>query len=176
MIDKIIYGDITDPSNKACHFIIGMNGHLESLKGIGRKSVEKLSAVYPVKLGSVVSIPYVGKGDTFPRTLHMIICHYLRRGGWDDAERCIRYGMDSLRQNYGDTEKFSMVDIGTGEKGLRFGANRAAIHKAMATSDLMVDLYKYDHAEETVLNQVVRLPLRHYRISNGHTLETGIHA
>jgi hypothetical protein len=146
MIEEIIVGDITSFENKS-DIIIGMNSTLEDVTGIGLPFVREIRTVHPVGLGTVLSFRF----DESGRDVHMIICHDIGFGGWEHADRYVRFGMDYLWQKslFGGAQDapFSIVQIGTGAIGKRDGADPAAIRKAIAESHLSVSLFVLDRAD-----------------------------
>ncbi len=171
MIRDIKVGDITNPSNSA-DIIIGMNSTLSDVLGIGRPFTDKIATIHPIVRGSVLSFEF-----TSERNLHMIICHDIGAGGWLDADKQVRYGMDYLWHSedtqraeggldhllIGKNRRYSIVQIGTGRVGKRDGADPAAIRSAMAASFLPVDLYVYDPGAREAVEAASVVPLRPYR-------------
>ncbi len=157
MLKSIKVGDITSPENPA-HIIIGMNSQLNDVLGIGRRFVNKIRSVHPIKLGSVLSFKFDST-----RNLHMIVCHHLGKNGWVGADMHVRYGMDYLWQTEDQAELFSVVEIGTGRVGLRDGADPAAIRTAIATSFLLVDLFIYQGPEVATAHDAAAPVLQAYR-------------
>ena len=152
MIKAIEVGDITSPCNKK-HIILGMNNTLEDLVNrIGRPYVEKLRAnlTHPLDLGSVLSFRFDQKRD-----LYMLVCHQIGIGGWSNASKYVRFGMDYIdhTDNKGDHE-FSIVQIGTGPIGRRDGADYPSIHTAIADSHLPVTLFIRDTVDTPVTIQL----------------------
>jgi hypothetical protein len=141
MIIKNTPGDILSSKNKK-DVIIGMNTTLGQVKGIGLPFTWRVTDPKPLALGSVYSF-HMDRGQQ----LHMIICHELRKGGWEDSEKYIRFGMDYLWHRDGAKRRFSMVQIGTGRIGKRDGADFGAISTAISTSHLPVELYIFDPYE-----------------------------
>lgn len=144
MILDIKVGDITDPSNKS-NIIIAMNTTLEDVTGIGVPFVKKINPTHPIQLGSVLNFQF-----DRDRMLHMLICHDIGYGGWVNADKWVRLGLDHLWQA-SVTENhilydsaFSIVQIGTGQIGRRDGANSVEIMTAMATSYLDLTLFVRD--------------------------------
>lgn len=135
MIVDIHHGDITNPRNKL-DIIIGMNTSLAEASAIGRRVLINKSLTRELGLGDVVTFTF----DEH-RNLHMLICHYLGSGGWINADKFIRLGLDHLWQCSEAETQFSIVRIGTGPVGIRDGADHAAIHTAMADSWLPLHLY-----------------------------------
>jgi hypothetical protein len=99
----------------------------------------------------------------------MIICHHLGEGGWEGAERHVRFGLDYLEhldhmeEVAGLNRTYSIVRIGTGRVGTRDGADHMCLHQAMADSHLILDLYVYERPQlaEDVSAKIV--PLRPFR-------------
>jgi hypothetical protein len=139
VIKKIVVGDITDVSNQR-HIILGMNNTLEDLVNrIGRPYVEKLRAdlTHPLELGSVLSFRFDDH--------HLLVCHEIGHGGWHDADRYIRFGLDYLdHAENNKVDEFSIVQIGTGLIGVRDGAIYHSIHAAMTNSHLPMTLFVWD--------------------------------
>ena len=164
MIRDIVLGDITAPENKA-DIIIGMNSELADVTGIGLPFVKKSIPSRAIQLGSVISFTF-----DHSRKLHMIICHHLGNGGWAGAERHVRFGMDYLdhldhmEELSGAGRDYSIVRIGTGRVGNRDGADHIGIHKAMADSHLLVDLFLYEKPAASADIRVVRAPLIPFRV------------
>ncbi len=162
MIRHIVPGDITDPRNKA-DIIIGMNSALNDVTGIGLPFVKQSIPTRAIQLGSVISFNF----DT-NRKLHMLICHHLGEGGWAGADRHVRFGLDYLEHlAHMDEEPpverdYSIVHIGTGRVGIRDGADKVAIHRAIADSHLTVDLFVYKKPEEAAVVSM-RTPLVPFR-------------
>lgn len=166
MIKSIEVGDILDPSNEA-DVIIGMNVSFADVRGIGKPFVERIQRTRIVTLGSVVSFDLDGS-----RELHMLVCHLLGEGGWKEADKYVRYGLDYLwKTRLG--RSFSIVQIGTGRIGRRDGADPVAIHSAMADSFLSVHLYIYrpELAAARASEHIIpfRHPLRMWDIEHGET-------
>ena len=142
MIKRIVVGDITNVTNKR-HIILGMNDTLEDLVNrIGRPYVEKLRAslTKPLELGSVLSFRF-----DQDRNLHMLVCHKIGFGGWKDADKYVRFGLDYLEHaEYNGRDEFSIVQIGTGPIGIRDGAVFHSINTAIANSYLPVTLFVRD--------------------------------
>jgi hypothetical protein len=138
MIRDILIGDITSPNNTR-DIIIGMNTDLQDVTGIGLRFVRNLIPAAALELGSVISFDFDPA-----RKLHMIICHKLGHGGWKDADKYVRFGMDYLDHLNDDRRTHSIVQIGTGRVGVRDDADAGAIRTAMADSFLCVDLFVYD--------------------------------
>ena len=163
MIREIIPDDITAANNKS-DIIIGMNSILSDVTGIGLRFVQNSVPSQALQLGSVITYDFDGK-----RRLHMIICHHLGEGGWDHADRYVRFGMDYLEHAdridaYGEGKRdYSIVRIGTGRVGARDGADHIAINRAMAESFLTVDLYVWKRTELMADVRAMRAPLRPHR-------------
>lgn len=138
MIEGIKIGDITSPKdNPDADIIIGMNIALHDVRGIGRDAIKNITHAFDLDLGSVITFPFDEN-----RNLHMIICHQLGMGGWDDADQYVRFGMDFLwQQRPHKRAQYSIVQIGTGRVGERYGADVPSIITAMATSHLPVTLF-----------------------------------
>jgi hypothetical protein len=158
MIERIVVGDITDPTNKR-NIIIGMNATLEEASYIGLPHVQQLqkSLMHPLALGSVLSFRF----DRV-RKLHMLICHNIGIGGWASADKYVRFGLDYLNHTEGETEKFSVVQIGTGPIGIRDGADSVAIRTSMATSFLRVTLFVRDYSVPPIPDEKAPLELVAY--------------
>lgn len=156
MIKDIVSGDITSPENRA-DIIIGMNSKLKDVTGIGMPFVSNVKTVHPIELGSVLSFKFDGS-----RQLHMIVCHHLGPGGWEDADMHVRFGMDYLWHT-SKRRKYSIVKIGTGRVGIRDGSDPIRIHTAMATSHLPVTLFIYDPKEKVAVVSALERPLVPYR-------------
>lgn len=137
MIREIVLGDITSPKNHA-DIIIGMNSTFTDVLGLGRRFIKRISAPHPITLGSVVSFKYDGL-----RQIHMLVCHEIGRGGWENSQKHVRYGLDYLWHCHPD-RKYSIVEIGNGRVGRRDGANPGKIKTAIATSFLPVTLFVFD--------------------------------
>ncbi len=152
MIEKILPGDITHPSNKR-DIIIGMNAQLQDVTGIGRKFVRDLIPPKALELGSVISFDFDHR-----RRLHMIICHHLGKNGWVEADKHVRFGMDFLNHMNDLKRKYSIVQIGTGRIGQRDGANVADIFTAMATSYLPVQLFIHRPIEQVAVVNAIDVP------------------
>lgn len=158
MIQDIKVGDITSRSNKS-NIIIAMNTTLEDVTGIGVPFVRKINPTHPIQLGSVLNFQFDKN-----RMLHMLICHGIGFGGWTDADKWVRFGLDylwqaSMTKNHllFDSE-FSIVQIGTGEIGRRDGACAPEIRSAMAASHLNLTLFVRDK-ESQILVKKDREPL-----------------
>ena len=157
MICNIVTGDITSRDNPA-DIIIGMNSELSDVTGIGLPFVKDAIPTRLIQLGSVITFDFDGD-----RRLHMIICHHLGQGGWDGAERHVRFGLDyldHLEQMHNERDRqYSIVQIGTGRVGMRDGADHTAIHLAMAQSHLELELFVFKPLQ--VANaDVIAAPLR----------------
>lgn len=136
----IINDDITSTKYHQ-DIIIGMNTGFEDVRGIGARVLERVELLRKLSLGSVVTFPWDDSG----RELHMLICHKLGSGGWTNADRYVRYGLDYLAHRENITERgHGIVQIGTGRVGKRDGADFTSIHTAMATSYLPLTLFVYD--------------------------------
>ena len=165
MIRDFITGDITARSNKS-DIIIGMNTALDDVTGIGFPFVKNSVPTRMLQLGSVISYDFDGT-----RKLHMIICHHLGEGGWEYADRYVRFGLDYLDHLDRDTQagdggrSYSIVRIGTGRIGTRDGADFQAIHRAMADSFLTVDLYLFKREQQSADVRAIR-PLQPFRAWN----------
>lgn len=156
MIVDLVNDDITSTKHK-CDIIIGMNTGLKNVTGIGRRAVENMEVLRELKLGSVVTFPW----DVTGRELHMIICHKMCDGGWDGADRYVRYGLDYLAHRDAISERgHGIVRIGTGAAGKKFGADPTSILTAMATSYLPVLLFSLDTPRITEPVSAEVLPLR----------------
>lgn len=160
MLNNIVHGDITDPRNRA-DIIIGMNTALTDVRGIGLPFVKDAFPTRLIQKGSVLTFQY----DEH-RRLHMLVCHDLGEGGWVNAERHVRFGLDylnHLQEEESEEERiYSIVHIGTGRVGQRDGADPAAIKRAIADSHLMVDLFIYNPPQKAQVDVVV--PLRPLRV------------
>lgn len=174
MILNILKGDITAPGNKS-DIVIGMNSLLQDVTGIGLPFVKDRIPPSALQLGSVLTYDFDGD-----RRLHMIICHNLGVGGWADADKHVRFGLDYLEyvdrtDPYGEgRHSYSIVQIGKGRVGIRDGADHAAINRAMADSFLPLDLYVYDQDRATVEAGQNWKPLRPLRTWNQVTGERPI--
>jgi hypothetical protein len=140
MILNISPNDITtlnpeEPSD----IVIGMNTELKELDSIVLPQQWQAEQKYPLLLGSVLSFRLDRK-----RNLHMIICHTLNNGGWTDADKYIRIGMDYLWFRHGNNRDFSIVQVGAGRIGTAGGADVNKIRAAMAASFLPVTLFIKD--------------------------------
>ncbi|HEY0010913.1 MAG TPA: hypothetical protein VGB97_03330 [Candidatus Paceibacterota bacterium] len=130
-----------------------MNTDFKDVRGIATRFVANIMPDMAPELGSVISFDFDGK-----RKLHLIICHEIGEGGWKNADKYVRFGMDYL-DHLTDDRQHSIVQIGTGRVGRRDGADAPAIITAMAQSFLPVTLYIYDGVPmEAVLEN--RMPLR----------------
>ncbi len=141
MILNIIHGDITSPQNLS-DIVIGMNSQLQDVTGIGLQFVRSMIPAEVIKLGTVISFDF----DT-NRKLHMIICHDLGKGGWNNSDRFVRFGLDYLYHLDNEGRTYSIVQVGTGRVGKRDGANPATILTAISTSFLPLDLYIFTPPE-----------------------------
>ena len=172
MIRDIKLGDITSPANPA-DIIIGMNSTLSDVTGIGLEFIRDIPVIYPIVLGSVFSFEF-----TPERNVHMIICHTIGEGGWANADRYVRYGLDYLWKTEeaqytgehgmdhlltGSPRRYSIVQIGTGRVGKRDGADHALIRSAIAESYLPVDLYVYDPTLRQLVEQAKCPPMKAFR-------------
>ena len=158
MIVDIHQGDITDPGNKR-DIIIGMNVRLAEASAIGRRVLVGKSLTRSLELGDVVTFKFDEKRD-----LHMVICHRLGVGGWLNAEKFLRFGLDYLWQRSANKTQFSIVKVGTGAVGRRDGADAAAIHTAMADSYLPLLLFVWNSAKQAEANVVNLPPLLPHRV------------
>lgn len=88
MIEEIISGNITDPSNKR-NIIIAMNTTLSEATYLASPFVTKLRHALKGEelLGSVLSFQFDSD-----RKIHMIICHKIGKGGWVGADQYVRFG------------------------------------------------------------------------------------
>jgi hypothetical protein len=170
MITDIVYGDITSPKNPA-DIIIGMNNTLKDVTGIGRPYLERIAAAHPIKLGSVISFKFDSEDQ---RKIHMLICHKLGLGGWNEADRFVRFGLDYLDHTELNNKKFSIVNIGTGRVGKRDGARPADILTSITNSFLPLTLYIWDRPEQEAAADSIALPLVPYRMWNMETGEESI--
>lgn len=147
-------GDITHPNNRR-DIIIAMNTKLADVTKIGRPFVEgKYLKNGELELGSVLTYNFESSGR---RRLHMMICHKLGEGGWDNAPQYLRFGLDHLWFN-NRQRRFSVVAIGTGRVGKRDGANVSDINTALATAHLEMTLFIQGEeriAIATALRQIV---------------------
>lgn len=143
----ILADDVTDD------IIIGMNSQLQEVQGIGLPFTWQIQHNKPLKLGTVFSFEL----DAV-RKLHMIICHHLGQGGWENSDQYLRFGMDYIRQTEGP-RPCSMVKVGTGHIGQRDGADVPKIISAIADSHLAVTLYVYRPHEPEAVEARVALPL-----------------
>jgi hypothetical protein len=152
-----------------------MNGQLDDVMGIGLPFVRDSIPTRAIQLGSVITFDF----DSI-RRLHMLICHNLGEGGWEGSERHVRFGLDYLdyldkmERPQGSGANYSIVRIGTGRVGIRDGADPIALHRAMADSHLVTDLYVWDQpaAEARAEAQARFTPLRAVRAwSPGHGVE-----
>lgn len=160
MILSIVPGDVLAKTNSD-DVIIGMNSKLGEVAGIGLRFTWQIQHNKPLPPGTVYSFELDAS-----RKLHMIICHHLGEGGWEDSEKYIRFGMDYLWHSEPKDRKFSMVQVGTGHIGKRDGAPVAAIIDAISTSHLPVTLYVYQPPERVAVEArqfVTRPPLVAYR-------------
>ena len=137
-----------------------MNASLKDVTGIGRPYVENIVAAYPIELGSVISFSFANND---PRKVHMIICHDLGEGGWNSAEKYVRFGLDYLWHTEPAAKKFSIVNIGTGRVGKRDKADHATIRSAIANSFLPVRLYIWDQLQEMEMADQIPVALMPYR-------------
>ena len=144
MIKDIVVGDITSPDNPA-DIIIAMNTTMEDLTELAKRFAKRLPAVEePFELGSVLSFRFDQS-----RNIHMLICHRIGFGGWESADKYVRFGLDYLwnmdnEVNETPERKYSIVKIGTGPIGLRDGADSVAIRTAIDTSYLPVTMWIRD--------------------------------
>lgn len=134
-------GDITNPNNPD-DIIIGMNDTVDDLRGFSVPYATSLrrEVPLPLTLGTVFSFDYRNSR----RKLHMLICHKIGFGGWENAAEYVRFAMDYLNHQNRLAQiprNFSIVPIGTGEIGRRDEANHVSIHTAIATSHLPVTMY-----------------------------------
>jgi hypothetical protein len=165
MLKKIVFGDITSPTNKA-DIIIGMNSQMKDVRGIGFPFVKRLQIKQPINLGSVISFEFK-QG----RQLHMIVCHHIGADGWVGADMHVRFGMDYLwQQPETHMRDHSIVQIGNGRAGQRDGANTGAILSAMANSFLPVTLFVFTPVKEEADASVVTLRPRNHAIRVWHPL------
>lgn len=143
-IKDIHYGDITTPRNKH-DIIIGMNTRLAQASAIGHRVLVNNFVTRELEPGDVVTFKF----DEH-RNLHMIICHRLCTGGWLNAEKYVRIGLDYLWQRHVFNTHFSIVRIGTGMVGIRDGADASAIHTAMTVSWAPLHLYIWNNERHEV--------------------------
>lgn len=141
MITSIVEGDILKPQNHA-DVIIGMNAELQEVNGIGLPFTWQIRRAEQIPLGTVFSFELDDE-----RQLHLLVCHHIGEGGWVNADKYVRFGLDYLWQSEPHTKKFSSVQIGTGRIGIRDGADFPSIHTAMATSHLPLELFIYKPLE-----------------------------
>jgi hypothetical protein len=164
MIEDIVVGDILSLQKKA-DIIIGMNTELSDVLGIGKRFVAQIRKTRSIALGSVISFEY-----DRTRELHMLVCHELGSGGWANADKNVRYGMDYLWNKRPD-RKYSIVQIGTGRVGRRDGADHAAIRGAIASSYLRADLYVLpqdgDEIPAAATGRIHMAPVRMWDITRG---------
>lgn len=145
-----------------------MNTTLEDVTGIGVPFVKKINPTHPIKLGSVSNFQF-----DRDRMLHMLICHNIGSGGWADADKWVRLGLDHLWQAQKTEDhalfgsRFSIIQIGTGYIGRRDGANPREIMTAMATSYLDLTLFVRDK-EFPIPVKKERAPL--YAMSTWHPM------
>jgi len=161
--NKIKIGDITGHENED-HIIIAMNRTLSEPTPLAAPYVLKLKYGLnnPLELGSVLSFPFTGK-----RTLHMIVCHEIGFGGWKNADKYLRFGLDFLDHHKNQNDEFSIVEVGTGPIGTRDGADAAALKTAIATSFLPVTLFVKEKARSfAVAARIQPLNVVPYRIWN----------
>lgn len=161
MIKNIKVGSICEPTNRT-DIILGMNMTFDDVLGIARPFVENIQRVREATLGSVISFQY-DEG----RNLHLLVCHQIGKGGWMDADKYVRYGMDYLWKA-DPFREYSIVSIGTGRVGRRDGADHAAIRTAMSTSFLPVDLFILDERAPIPAEMSAKiLPFRMWDIERG---------
>lgn len=142
MITDIVVGDITS-TDHACDIMIAMNTKLQDVRGIGRRVITRYKKLQDLPLGAVLTFPWDGSG----RMLHMLICHELGVGGWKNADRHLRYGMDHIayREEQSSSERgHGIVQVGAGRVGKRDGADTTSINTAIALSLLPVTMFIYD--------------------------------
>ncbi len=156
-------GDITGPHNQR-DIIIGMNTSLRDVTNIGLPFTAELKLTSPLTLGGILSSNFDAS-----RRLHMLICHKLGQGGWNNSDKFVRFGLDYLW--YRDAEdgqndrQFSIVEIGRGRVGRRDGADPVAIHQAMTTAHLPLTLFvNHVHPGDAIARQALVLPLHVYRV------------
>lgn len=141
-------GDIAAPQNHR-DIIIAMNTSLAEPSKLSKSFVsDKYLTDGELELGTVLTYTFSGKGKN-ERLLHMVICHRIGVGGWQDTEKYLRFGLDYLWFT-ARNRKYSIVTIGEGRVGLRDGANIAAISRAIADSNLQMVQFQQGDAE-TVL-------------------------
>jgi hypothetical protein len=161
MIKDIKVGNILDRSNRA-DIIVGMNTTFADVFGIAKPFVDDIRKTRTVRLGSVISFNY-----DKTRNLHLLICHHIGKRGWTNADQYVRYGMDYLWKAGGD-RKYSAVRIGAGRVGKRDGADQAAIHTAMGTSFLPVDLFILDEPAQIPAEATAKIiPFRMWDMVHG---------
>ena len=145
MITRITEGDILKPQNRA-DIIIGMNAELQEVTGIGLPFAWQIRREAPIPLGTVFSFELDEN-----RQLHLLVCHHIGEGGWVNADKYVRFGLDYLWQSEPHSKQFSAVQIGTGRSGMRDGADFPSIHTAMATSHLPLELFIYKPLERVAV-------------------------
>lgn len=166
MIVDTVQDDITSTAHQ-CDIIIGMNTDLKDVRGIGRRVLQAYEPLRKLSLGSVITFPWDDSG----RELHLLICHRLGEGGWEGAERHVRYGLDYLAYREAKSERgHGVVEIGKGRVGKRDGADPTAIHTAMANSFLPLTVFQFTPPPEPepVMGQVIYI-----RPSSTWSMETG---
>lgn len=156
MIKNNVPRDISQiPSTDPSDIIVGMNPMLDELTDIVLPKGWRSKNRAPFPLGGVVSFKLNSK-----QLLHMLICHNLGVGGWEQADRYVRIAMDHLWSIYGSSRYFSMVEIGKGKIGSRDGADHEAIHTAIANSWLSVDLYIFESSQPVAIQTITPKQLR----------------
>lgn len=155
-----IQGDVTMGHH---HIVIAMNSDFLDVRGIGSRRLEDYESLRgKLPLGSTVSFEW-DKGTG--RELHLLICHKLGEGGWDGADRHVRFGLDQLAYRHGRSERgYGIVEIGKGRVGRRDGADPTAIHTAMATSFLPLRLFILPEPEPREAQSAVIIPMRPLRV------------
>lgn len=150
MIKSIVPGDITKMNTTdSSDILVGMNSALRELHDITLPNRWRSQHNDPFPLGSVVSFKLSSK-----QNLHALICHELGVGGWNQADRYVRIGMDHLWSRFGNSRYFSTVEIGKGSIGVRDGADHAAIRAAIEASWLSVDLFIFDSPQPVAIQRI----------------------
>ena len=153
-IRSVVVGDVTSSS---LNIIIGMNTRLGEASALGRQVLSDKSLTRELDLGEVITFDF-----GLNRRLHMVVCHYLGQGGWMNAEKYLRFGLDYLWQTTKPAQEFAIVQIGMGVVGRRDGADDEALRTAMATSHLPLHLYIRGEAKQAEAHASV-VPLRPLR-------------
>lgn len=158
MILETFAGDIESPLNPR-DVIIGMNRDLSERTPFAISVSNRHKIVTPVEMGSVLSFEYRDG-----RKVHMLVCHEIGQGGWNDADKYVRWCLDYLWYTAPERQ-YSVVHIGTGRIGKRDGADGAAIMTALAQSHLEMVLYQKSTLNQEALPAVVQPALIHaYRL------------